>query len=219
MRAIPPRSVWGRWGEGVLDMLLVSENKILDAKSYFGDVVPQISEMTLNSDGIFVARLVLSPEGLVLSEDEARRYRGQLVRIVVAYFNDNGKFSGYWNSDERLGIWACGSEFANFCDVVVSSDGAIDEGAAISMAHQMRVQAFKLRKLGLSQREAEVLYWICNGRRNEEIARLLGVRLCTVKKHACSIFDKLGVDTRLAAANVANDFLYGEGAAFVRQVV
>ncbi len=57
-----------------------------------------------------------------------------------------------------------------------------------------------LRQLGVSPREAEVLYWIAQGKGNGEIAIILGMSMRTVEKHVERIFDKLGVDSRVAAA-------------------
>lgn len=52
----------------------------------------------------------------------------------------------------------------------------------------------------LSLREAEVLHWIREGKRNREIALILSIAERTVEKHVENILDKLGVETRVAAA-------------------
>ena len=57
-----------------------------------------------------------------------------------------------------------------------------------------------LESLGLSPREAEVLLWIAQGKTNEEIGLILGATRNTIKKHVIHLLDKLGVDTRNAAA-------------------
>ncbi len=57
-----------------------------------------------------------------------------------------------------------------------------------------------LRSLGVSPREAEVLYWIAQGKGNADIAKILGTSMRTIEKHVERIFDKLGVDSRVAAA-------------------
>lgn len=54
--------------------------------------------------------------------------------------------------------------------------------------------------LGLTQREAEVLDWVAQGKTNREIAIILQMHVGTVKKHVEHIFTKLGVETRTAAA-------------------
>src|SRR6266851_9462655 len=57
-----------------------------------------------------------------------------------------------------------------------------------------------LQAQGLTTREAEVLAWVAWGKTNSEVATILSVRLRTVKKHMERIFQKLGVESRTAAA-------------------
>jgi len=49
-------------------------------------------------------------------------------------------------------------------------------------------------------KEAEVLYWVTKGKTNRDIGDILGSSPATVKKHLEHVFDKLGVETRNAAA-------------------
>lgn len=60
-----------------------------------------------------------------------------------------------------------------------------------------------LEPLGLTPREAEVLFWVARGKTNDEIATVLGIGLTTVKKHLESTFSKLGVENRTTAAAMA----------------
>ena len=64
-----------------------------------------------------------------------------------------------------------------------------------------------LLRLGLTTREAEVLYWIAHGKTSPEIALILNAALNTIKKHVQNILLKLGVETRLAAALQAAEIL------------
>lgn len=61
----------------------------------------------------------------------------------------------------------------------------------------------RLEQLGLTPREAEVLFWVARGKTNDEIATVLGIGLTTVKKHLESTFAKLGVENRTSAAAMA----------------
>ena len=61
------------------------------------------------------------------------------------------------------------------------------------------------RALGLTLREAEVLYWLKEGKTNWEISVILGNAEKTVGKHLESIFRKLKVENRLAAARLATE--------------
>lgn len=64
-----------------------------------------------------------------------------------------------------------------------------------------------LMRLGLTAREAEVLYWIAQGKSNPDIATILGASVRTVHKHVEHIFQKLGLETRNAATLAALDVL------------
>jgi DNA-binding NarL/FixJ family response regulator len=57
-----------------------------------------------------------------------------------------------------------------------------------------------LLALGLTPRAAEALLWLAQGKTNSEIATILGITESTVKKYVQEMFDKLGVETRGAAA-------------------
>lgn len=60
--------------------------------------------------------------------------------------------------------------------------------------------AIPLESLGLSPREAEVLLWMAQGKKNEEMSIILGCSSNTIKKHVMHVLEKLGVETRNAAA-------------------
>ncbi|HWD21192.1 MAG TPA: response regulator transcription factor [Verrucomicrobiae bacterium] len=60
--------------------------------------------------------------------------------------------------------------------------------------------AAPLAKFGLTPRAAETLLWLAQGKTNSDIATILGITESTVKKHVQEIFNKLGVETRGAAA-------------------
>ena len=60
-----------------------------------------------------------------------------------------------------------------------------------------------LRALGLTLREAQVLYWVSQGKTNEDVAAILATGMPAVKKHLGRIYDKLGVENRTAAAATA----------------
>lgn len=55
----------------------------------------------------------------------------------------------------------------------------------------------------LTAREAEVLYWLAKGKTNRDIGDILGTSPATVKKQLEHVYEKLGVETRTAAASMA----------------
>ncbi len=70
-----------------------------------------------------------------------------------------------------------------------SSDGSVIDSLSVAF--------------GLTAREAEVLYWVAQGKINRDIADILGASPATIKKHLERILAKLGVETRSAATAMA----------------
>jgi DNA-binding CsgD family transcriptional regulator len=63
------------------------------------------------------------------------------------------------------------------------------------------IEAFA--SLKLTPREAEVLFWISQGKSNHDIGVILGAKTGTICKHVEHILGKLNVENRTAAAVVA----------------
>ena len=72
---------------------------------------------------------------------------------------------------------------------------------AVNAAHK------RLSGAVLTPRETEVLSWLAKGKTNRDIADILGMSPRTVNKHLEHIFEKLGVETRTAAAAIASSLL------------
>jgi DNA-binding NarL/FixJ family response regulator len=64
--------------------------------------------------------------------------------------------------------------------------------------------AARLADASLTPRETEVLSWLAKGKTNRDIGEILGMSPRTVNKHLEHIFEKLGVETRSAAAALAS---------------
>lgn len=64
-----------------------------------------------------------------------------------------------------------------------------------------------LRRAGLTRRESEVFAWMAQGKRDREIATILGISYRTVTNHVYAILRKLGVETRTAALAAMKDHL------------
>lgn len=62
----------------------------------------------------------------------------------------------------------------------------------------------RLATAALTPRETEVLSWIAKGKTNRDVAEILGMSPRTVNKHLEHVFEKLGVETRAAAAALAS---------------
>ena len=76
----------------------------------------------------------------------------------------------------------------------------------LMLLEEQKLESFSisdLQLLGLTKREAEVLFWIAKDKSNAAIAKELGCSKGTVRKHLEHIHAKLGVQTRTAAVMVA----------------
>jgi DNA-binding response OmpR family regulator/DNA-binding CsgD family transcriptional regulator len=80
----------------------------------------------------------------------------------------------------------------------------IGETMLLLEQHQSRSSApSRLSAAALTPREAEVLSWLAKGKTNRDIGEILVMSPRTVNKHLEHIFEKLGVETRAAAAALA----------------
>ena len=80
----------------------------------------------------------------------------------------------------------------------------------LELAEALRPHLANLYRLGgnlsktpvaaLTPREREVLEWVAAGKTNRDIAAIVGARPRTIEKHLERIYEKLGVETRTAAA-------------------
>jgi DNA-binding CsgD family transcriptional regulator len=68
--------------------------------------------------------------------------------------------------------------------------------------YRILVRVSSAHQIILTPREWDALHWIREGKSNEEIATILGVKITTVKTHVQNLFRKLGVESRLAAARL-----------------
>ena len=77
-----------------------------------------------------------------------------------------------------------------------------DEAASwlLLKAELQEIIAAELKAFPLTEREREVLAFVAGGKTNADIATLLAISARTVQKHLEHVFEKLGVETRTAAA-------------------
>ncbi|WP_419909408.1 helix-turn-helix transcriptional regulator [Hoeflea sp.] len=73
------------------------------------------------------------------------------------------------------------------------------------------VSSAPLKDLGLTARQAEVLYWLCQGKSNAEIAAILKISIRTVLFHISRIFTILGISNRTEAARLGVTKLTARG--------
>ncbi len=83
--------------------------------------------------------------------------------------------------------------------------GALDEDCVIAVLAAMgeRRASTSASAPSLTERELEVLRLLATGKTNKEIAQQLDISSRTVQHHTIHLYEKLGVDTRAAAALLA----------------
>ena len=97
-----------------------------------------------------------------------------------------------------LGIWL-GLRLTRKKEVVVVKE------VAVPIAETFTLNETRLRELGITRRELEILELIAKGLSNREIAEQLFVSENTVKTHSSRLFDKLDVKRRTQAVQTAKE--------------
>ena len=126
-----------------------------------------------------------SAAGLLPASLEPALAPGAAMALITA--------AGTRLSVRNLGAAALGETMLLFA---TQRDAAAGSGSTSSSA--------RLADAALTPRETEVLSWLAKGKTNRDIGEILGTSPRTVNKHLEHIFEKLGVETRAAAAALAS---------------
>jgi len=97
-----------------------------------------------------------------------------------------------------LGIWF-GTKMAKKKEVMVIKEVIVNNSDPFVLNED------KLKEVGISKREYEILEQIAKGMSNKEIADKLSVSENTVKTHSSRIFEKLDVNRRMQAIQKAKE--------------
>ncbi len=98
-----------------------------------------------------------------------------------------------------LGIWL-GLKLTKTKETVVVKE------VLLPAPHAFTLNEVKLRELGITRRELEILELIARGLSNREIAEKLFVSENTVKTHSSRLFDKLSAKRRTQAVQLGKEF-------------
>lgn len=110
---------------------------------------------------------------------------------------------------ERLGQEDCAITAADGRTLLAKHLGPVGLGEVMWLLSLQPVRtavsaATRLETAALTPREAEVLSWVAKGKTNRDVGEILGMSPRTVNKHLEHVFEKLGVETRAAAAALAS---------------
>ena len=97
-----------------------------------------------------------------------------------------------------IGIWL-GLKLTRKKEVLIVREVLVPATAPFSLNEQ------RLKDLGITKRELEILALIAQGMSNREIAEKLFVSENTVKTHSSRLFDKLGAKRRTQAVQFAKE--------------
>lgn len=128
------------------------------------------------SGGLLIAALKVTEYRFLVLEHSIEMYGGLIALL----------FAG-------LGIWL-GLSMTRKTEVVV-----VKEVPVAAVDRPFAVDEDRVRALGITPRELEILQHIARGMSTREIAAALFVSENTVKTHASRLFDKLGVNRRIKA--------------------
>lgn len=152
------------------------------------------------------ARVALDAAGRhLLAVGPAGRIRWSTPQAARLLESATGRDDGGESLTRTLGGWLAtrqGSELS-VMGLQLAFLGAVgpDEFLFRLTSGEQPDQTLRLRNaFGLTQREAEVLVWIANGKANRDIGEILGLSPRTVNKHLEQIYIKLGVENRASAA-------------------
>lgn len=98
-----------------------------------------------------------------------------------------------------LGIWL-GLKLTKKKEVLIIKEVAVPATLPFSLNEQ------RLKDLGITKRELEILELIARGMSNREIAEKLFVSENTVKTHSSRLFDKLSAKRRTQAVQIGKEF-------------
>ncbi len=101
-----------------------------------------------------------------------------------------------------LGIWL-GLKLTRKERVVVVREVAVAMPAAVAAPFALNQE--RVRELGVTPRELEILALIASGMSNREIAEKLFVSENTVKTHSSRLFDKLSAKRRTQAVQIGKE--------------
>ncbi len=88
--------------------------------------------------------------------------------------------------------------------LVATQNPDADAGGALENEEQFQHWLHEHTPWQLSQRESDVLFWLCQGKTNDEIGTILGIAGRTAETHALRIYPKIGVENRYGAIATVN---------------
>ena len=172
------------WGSGIVVMDSTAKVVLMDDPARGALAMPGSSDRIELED--ISSRIALALEYVARTALSAFRDLNPIGRVPVVrlYHDRSGAVL------KLRGTLTVGSDGREYITVLV-------ERGETREIHRSRL----ILRGGLSEREAQVLEYVAQGKTNHEIAIILSLSPLTVKKHLEHIYVALGVETRMAAAS------------------
>lgn len=140
-----------------------------------------------------------TPQAQLLLSVLAHTQGAELAREMSVWLNGSvGRAPPHPGDDLLVGIGAGRIRFRLLSRVSEQEILLVAQPAAGEQLEREGTDRLQQR-FGLTLREAEVLYWLCAGKANRDIADILGMSPRTANKHLEHVYAKLGVESRAAA--------------------
>lgn len=176
------------------------------------EVLARLATHVRNARAVRMAREALDVGGMGVLVVDARgriawqspRAQGWLAEFLAGLPADE---MARWISARPADGAACQRQAPDGRTLVAQRLGDIGMGEAMWLLNVQPAGAAALSRLAtasLTPRETEVLSWIAKGKTNRDVGEILGLSPRTVNKHLEHVFEKLGVETRAAAAALAS---------------
>ncbi len=149
--------------------------------------------------------------GVVMLDTQGRiSWRSPCATRLLLQFGVNPESASlpesWWAAGVGIELVASTNEPASPC-LLVRNIGVAAAGESmllLELGGDQAVSASRFASSALTPRETEVLSWVAKGKTNRDIGDILQLSPRTVNKHLEHIFEKLGVETRSAAAALAS---------------
>ena len=140
------------------------------------------------------------------SEWERNPFRAEVVQplgmiFAISFHLDEGELAGKSSVFTPV-LSRDGRDFSADERAWLARSRAMLEPIFAYLRQREMMQALRTGPEALSKAEAGVFHWMCQGKRDKEIAIILGRSHRTVEKHVQAILAKAGAETRTAAVGL-----------------
>ena len=170
------------------------------------EVLVRLATHVRNARAVRLAREAVDVGGhgvLVLDAQGRVAWRSPQAAAWLSEFHPEG-LPPAWTGDGSMEHRSIGEDGRVLAVRHAGAVGLGERMLLLSLQAASDMLPTRLSTASLTPRETEVLSWIAKGKTNRDVGEILGMSPRTVNKHLEHVFEKLGVETRAAAAALAS---------------